>query len=56
MIRDLATVQAGIPQQADAYRHPAAVSMYKHLNDISIALTNLRRIIQQNRRTIQQNL
>ena len=48
MIRDLATVQAGIPQQADAYRHPAAVSMYKHLNDISTALTNLRRTIQQN--------
>ena len=48
MIRDFATVQAGIPQQADAYRHPAAVSMYKHLNDISTALTNLRRTIQQN--------
>lgn len=46
MIRDLATVQAGIPQQADAYRHPAAVSMYKHLNDIGTALTNLRRTIQ----------
>ena len=48
MIRDLATVQAGIPQLADAYRHPAAVSMYKHLNDISTALTNPRRTIQQN--------
>ena len=46
MIRDLATVQAGIPQQSDAYRHPAAVSMYKHLNDISTTLVHLRRAIQ----------
>lgn len=46
MIRDLATVQAGIPQQSDAYRHPAAASMYKHLNDISTTLVHLRRAIQ----------
>jgi len=46
MIRDLAAVQAGIPQQSDAYRHPAAVSMYNHLNDISTTLVHLRRAIQ----------
>ena len=36
------------PKQVDVYRHPATASMYKHLNDISTALTNLRRTSQQN--------
>jgi hypothetical protein len=41
-IRDLATVQAGIPAESAAYGHPAANSMYHQLNIIHAALARLR--------------